>query len=65
MSGPGPVKRVDLGDAVLADVLTPADAQKLWQSARRLGRNDPCFCGSGRKFKHCHYNQLRSLAGRG
>ena len=18
------------------------------------GRNDPCFCGSGRKFKHCH-----------
>jgi uncharacterized protein YecA (UPF0149 family) len=20
----------------------------------RLGRNDPCFCGSGRKHKHCH-----------
>lgn len=20
----------------------------------RLGRNDPCWCGSGRKFKHCH-----------
>jgi hypothetical protein len=20
----------------------------------RLGRNDPCFCGSGRKYKHCH-----------
>jgi hypothetical protein len=19
-----------------------------------LGRNEPCFCGSGRKFKHCH-----------
>jgi len=19
-----------------------------------IGRNDPCFCGSGRKFKHCH-----------
>ncbi|MCB0236226.1 MAG: SEC-C domain-containing protein [Anaerolineae bacterium] len=18
------------------------------------GRNDPCPCGSGRKFKHCH-----------
>ena len=20
----------------------------------RIGRNDPCPCGSGRKFKHCH-----------
>ena len=20
----------------------------------RLGRNDPCTCGSGRKWKHCH-----------
>jgi uncharacterized protein YecA (UPF0149 family) len=20
----------------------------------KLGRNDPCFCGSGRKYKHCH-----------
>jgi|GEM_PF-1429793 len=19
-----------------------------------LGRNDPCWCGSGRKYKHCH-----------
>jgi len=22
--------------------------------AQRLGRNDPCYCGSGRKFKKCH-----------
>nr|MDP8943508.1 SEC-C metal-binding domain-containing protein [Actinomycetota bacterium] len=20
----------------------------------RIGRNDPCWCGSGRKFKKCH-----------
>jgi hypothetical protein len=20
----------------------------------KIGRNDPCFCGSSRKFKHCH-----------
>lgn len=20
----------------------------------KIGRNDPCFCGSNRKFKHCH-----------
>ncbi len=23
-------------------------------SQEKLGRNDPCHCGSGRKFKHCH-----------
>lgn len=21
---------------------------------RKMGRNDPCHCGSGRKYKHCH-----------
>ena len=20
----------------------------------KLGRNDPCWCGSGKKFKRCH-----------
>jgi hypothetical protein len=23
----------------------------------RLGRNDPCWCGSGKKFKKCHLNR--------
>ena len=22
--------------------------------AKELGRNDPCHCGSGKKYKHCH-----------
>lgn len=22
--------------------------------AKKMGRNEPCFCGSGKKFKHCH-----------
>jgi len=22
-----------------------------------LGRNDPCWCGSGKKYKKCHYNR--------
>ncbi len=21
----------------------------------KIGRNDPCWCGSGKKYKHCHY----------
>jgi SEC-C motif len=24
------------------------------REAPKLGRNDPCFCGSGRKYKKCH-----------
>ncbi|HMS53837.1 MAG TPA: preprotein translocase subunit SecA [Fimbriimonadaceae bacterium] len=26
----------------------------------RVGRNDPCPCGSGKKFKACHYPELRA-----
>lgn len=26
----------------------------LVHGAPKLGRNDPCFCGSGKKFKKCH-----------
>ncbi|MCB9452636.1 MAG: preprotein translocase subunit SecA [Anaerolineaceae bacterium] len=25
----------------------------------KLGRNDPCWCGSGKKYKHCHLKQDR------
>jgi hypothetical protein len=21
---------------------------------KNIGRNDPCWCGSGKKYKHCH-----------
>jgi len=24
----------------------------------KIGRNDPCWCGSGKKWKKCHYPQL-------
>jgi preprotein translocase subunit SecA len=24
-----------------------------------VGRNDPCPCGSGKKFKHCHYREMQ------
>ncbi|MBN1200870.1 MAG: preprotein translocase subunit SecA [Anaerolineae bacterium] len=24
-----------------------------------IGRNDPCPCGSGKKFKHCHYSIIQ------
>ncbi|MGH8172543.1 MAG: SEC-C metal-binding domain-containing protein, partial [Rhodanobacteraceae bacterium] len=24
------------------------------REAPKVGRNDPCPCGSGKKYKHCH-----------
>jgi preprotein translocase subunit SecA len=33
-----------------ADPREPNDP-KSWG---RIGRNEPCPCGSGKKFKHCH-----------
>jgi hypothetical protein len=24
-----------------------------------VGRNDPCPCGSGKKFKDCHYREIQ------
>ncbi len=24
------------------------------REAPKLGRNEPCYCGSGKKYKHCH-----------
>lgn len=27
----------------------------------KIGRNDPCFCGSERKFKKCHLNRIEII----
>jgi preprotein translocase subunit SecA len=53
----------DVIDAALAGgvsttsfgALAAAPAQMVHASAHeKLGRNDPCWCGSGKKFKKCH-----------
>ena len=33
------------------DAETPQTVRK---SGPQVGRNDPCWCGSGKKYKHCH-----------
>jgi len=32
----------------------PAAAASRSSSSAKIGRNDPCFCGSGKKYKQCH-----------
>ena len=40
---------------------TPAKAKPQPRAARpgtrKLGRNEPCWCGSGKKYKDCHYRE--------
>lgn len=54
-----------LEDAIEELVVTVADLSDLTRDARykvetvrrdtpKLGRNDPCHCGSGKKYKQCH-----------
>ncbi|MBI1965423.1 MAG: preprotein translocase subunit SecA [Betaproteobacteria bacterium] len=47
------------GDAQVAtdtegDVAVAERPQPFVREGRKVGRNDPCPCGSGRKYKHCH-----------
>jgi len=28
--------------------------QRVVDPDQQIGRNDPCWCGSGKKFKKCH-----------
>ncbi|NLE77705.1 MAG: hypothetical protein GX605_13260 [Chloroflexi bacterium] len=43
--------------AVHAGSESAAPAPAKATSADRPGRNDPCWCGSGKKYKHCHMKQ--------
>ncbi|MEA3394642.1 MAG: preprotein translocase subunit SecA [Pseudomonadota bacterium] len=36
------------------EVETTVDAATQVAAVPRVGRNDPCPCGSGKKYKHCH-----------
>src|SRR6185437_3088634 len=44
------------GEAVAAGVPSPGAAAQTVRASEheKLGRNDPCWCGSGKKFKKCH-----------
>jgi len=46
----GPSIEVAEARIVAADDRNPADPE----SWGRIGRNEPCPCGSGKKYKHCH-----------
>jgi len=44
--------RAQLGDEPVGGDAAPAMVPA--PTGPKLGRNDPCFCGSGLKYKKCH-----------
>ncbi|GAB3295453.1 zinc-dependent peptidase [Hymenobacter humi] len=38
----------------------PREWLKTLRSRRKFGRNDPCPCGSGKKYKDCHLSQAQA-----
>lgn len=34
-----------------------SDSFETYRAPERPGRNDPCWCGSGKKYKHCHLKE--------
>ena len=42
------------GQAAGQAAATAAAAEPFVRSGRKIGRNEPCPCGSGKKFKQCH-----------
>lgn len=45
-------RRSDLADFSVQIFQKPT--APLTKSRKEIGRNDPCYCGSGKKYKHCH-----------
>ena len=43
-----------LADAAAAVGTVERQQQRVVDEHEKLGRNEPCWCGSGKKFKKCH-----------
>ncbi len=41
---------------------TAAQQATVKRERPKLGRNDPCYCGSGKKYKNCHYREDQAAA---
>lgn len=41
----------------LKENFIPGNVEQVINSSPKVGRNDPCPCGSGKKFKHCCINK--------
>lgn len=45
---------LDVAPEAESGAAQPASAAPVTRDGPKVGRNDPCPCGSGKKYKHCH-----------
>ena len=54
-AGAAAIAAAGAGEEVMAGIPSAGGVQTVHASPNeKLGRNDPCWCGSGKKFKKCH-----------
>jgi len=46
-------RNAEAGTAECIGMLVPPTVKQLRRDPARVGRNEPCPCGSGKKFKKC------------
>jgi preprotein translocase subunit SecA len=51
---PGATTTSSGGGGATATAAGAAGASAAGARAAKIGRNDPCWCGSGKKYKKCH-----------
>jgi preprotein translocase subunit SecA len=49
-----PRRMVESGGGSAAQASAPQDPHPVRRESPKVGRNDPCPCGSGKKYKKCH-----------
>ena len=48
------IERVENKTKMITNDTEEAPVKKKPKRVQKIGRNDLCFCGSGKKYKHCH-----------
>ena len=38
---------------IAEDAIKPKSSEKIIDKNKKIGRNELCFCGSNKKYKHC------------
>ncbi|MDQ3026030.1 MAG: preprotein translocase subunit SecA [Pseudomonadota bacterium] len=52
--GDEPAERIADGVPAMVETTPEAGGEPFVRSTQKVGRNDPCPCGSGKKYKQCH-----------
>jgi preprotein translocase subunit SecA len=54
LAGADAIAAAGLGGEAVATAAPAIATQRVASEHEKVGRNDPCWCGSGKKFKRCH-----------